>query len=237
MGPDCGTAIIAGVPLGFANAVRRGAIGVVGASGTGMQEVTCRIHQLGEGVSHAIGTGSRDVYDEIGGTTLLAGLELLARDPATRVIVIVSKPPAASVAERALAAVRKSGKPTVVLFLGADASRRRQRPSGRDARAGGGDRGRAGARHAGRAGGRARCLRASLPRSRGSRRRRSSCAGSIPAAPTAPKRSSCGEPPASRRGPTRRSTSALRFRTTPRAASTPRSTSAPTSSPSGGRIR
>ena len=90
MGPDCGTAIIAGVPLGFANAVRRGAVGVVGASGTGMQEVTCRIHQLGEGVSHAIGTGSRDVYEEIGGTTLLAGLELLARDPATGVIVIVS---------------------------------------------------------------------------------------------------------------------------------------------------
>jgi succinyl-CoA synthetase alpha subunit len=120
MGPDCGTAIIAGVPLGFANAVRRGAIGVVGASGTGMQEVTCRIHQLGEGISHAIGTGSRDVYDEIGGTTLLAGLELLARDPATRVIVIVSKPPATSVAERALAAVRKSGKPAAVLFLGAD---------------------------------------------------------------------------------------------------------------------
>jgi succinyl-CoA synthetase alpha subunit len=120
MGPDCGTAIVAGVPLGFANAVRRGAIGVVGASGTGMQEVTCRIHQLGEGVSHAIGTGSRDVYEEIGGTTLLAGLELLARDPATRVIVIVSKPPGRSVAERALAAVRTAGKPAVVLFLGAD---------------------------------------------------------------------------------------------------------------------
>ena len=120
MGPDCGTAIIAGVPLGFANAVRRGAIGLVGASGTGMQEVTCRVHELGEGISHAIGTGSRDVYDEIGGTTLAAGLELLARDPATRVIVIVSKPPAASVAERALAAVRKAGKPAVVLFLGAD---------------------------------------------------------------------------------------------------------------------
>lgn len=106
MGPDCGTALIAGVPLGFANAVRRGAIGIVGASGTGMQEVSCRIHALGEGVSHAIGTGSRDVYDEIGGTTLLAGLALLARDPGTRVIVIVSKPPAPAVAERALAAAR-----------------------------------------------------------------------------------------------------------------------------------
>lgn len=119
MGPDCGTALIAGVPLGFANAVRRGAIGIVGASGTGMQEVSCRIHALGEGVSHAIGTGSRDVYDEIGGTTLLAGLALLARDPGTRVIVIVSKPPAPAVAERALAAARACGKPVVVLFLGA----------------------------------------------------------------------------------------------------------------------
>jgi succinyl-CoA synthetase alpha subunit len=119
MGPDCGTAILGGVPLGFANAVRRGAIGVVGASGTGIQEVTCRIHALGEGVSHAIGTGSRDVYAEVGGATLVAGLELLGRDPATRVIAIVSKPPDAAVAERALAAARATGKPTVVLFLGA----------------------------------------------------------------------------------------------------------------------
>ena len=119
MGPDCGTAIIGGVPLGFANAVRRGAIGIVGASGTGMQEVTCRIHALGEGVSHAIGTGSRDVYEEIGGTTLLAGVDLLARDPGTRVVVIVSKPPSPTVADRALAAARACGKPVVVLFLGA----------------------------------------------------------------------------------------------------------------------
>ncbi|HSD52904.1 MAG TPA: acyl-CoA synthetase FdrA [Burkholderiales bacterium] len=123
MGPDCGTAIIGGVPLGFANAVRRGAIGIVGASGTGMQEVSCRIHALGDGVSHAIGTGSRDVYAEVGGTTLLAGLNLLARDPGTRVIVIVSKPPAPVVADRALAIARECGKPVVVLFLGAKLAR------------------------------------------------------------------------------------------------------------------
>jgi FdrA protein len=118
MGPDCGTALIAGIPLGFANAVRRGSIGLVGASGTGMQELSCRIHALGEGISHGIGTGSRDVSEEIGGTTLLQGIELLARDPATRVIVIVSKPPAPAVAERALAAARACAKPVVVLFLG-----------------------------------------------------------------------------------------------------------------------
>lgn len=118
MGPDCGTALIGGIPLGFANAVRRGAIGLVGASGTGMQELSCRIHASGEGISHAIGTGSRDVSAEIGGTTLLQGIALLAGDPATRVIVIVSKPPAPAVAERALAAARACGKPVVVLFLG-----------------------------------------------------------------------------------------------------------------------
>lgn len=118
MGPDCGTAIIGGVPLGFANAVRRGPIGLVGASGTGLQEVSVRVHELGEGVSHAIGTGSRDACEEVGGTTLLAGIELLARDAGTRVIAIVSKPPAPSVAQRALAAARACGKPVVVLFLG-----------------------------------------------------------------------------------------------------------------------
>lgn len=118
MGPDCGTAIIGGVPLGFANAVRRGSIGLVGASGTGLQEVSVRIHELGEGVSHAIGTGSRDACEEVGGTTLLAGIGLLARDAGTRVIVIVSKPPFPAVAARALAAARACGKPVVVLFLG-----------------------------------------------------------------------------------------------------------------------
>ncbi len=119
MGPDCGTAILGGVPLGFANAVRRGAIGLVGASGTGLQQASTRIHALGEGVSHAIGTGSRDVLDDIGGITLTMGLDLLARDASTRVIVIVSKPPAPRVMEAALARACACGKPVVVLFLGA----------------------------------------------------------------------------------------------------------------------
>jgi succinyl-CoA synthetase alpha subunit len=119
MGPDCGTAMLRGVPLGFANAVRRGGIGLVGASGTGLQEVMCRIHELGEGVSHAIGTGSHDVSAEIGGTTMRQGIDLLAADPATRVIAIVSKPPAAPVADAVLAQLARTGKPAVVLFLGA----------------------------------------------------------------------------------------------------------------------
>jgi succinyl-CoA synthetase alpha subunit len=120
MGPDCGTAIINGIPLGFANVVRRGAIGLVAASGTGLQEVTCRIHNLGAGVSQAIGTGGRDLRDEIGGLTMLAGLRALAGDDQTRVIVLVSKPPSPVVASRILELAAASGKPTVVHFLGAE---------------------------------------------------------------------------------------------------------------------
>jgi FdrA protein len=120
MGPDCGTAIIRGVPLGFANVVRAGGIGLVGASGTGLQEVMCRIHALGEGISHAIGTGSRDVHEAIGGATMCQAIDLLAADAATKVIGIVSKPPAATVADRVVRHATLAGKPCVVLFLGAN---------------------------------------------------------------------------------------------------------------------
>jgi FdrA protein len=120
MGPDCGTAIIRGVPLGFANLVRRGSIGLVGASGTGLQEVTCQIHRLGQGVSHAIGTGSRDVCEEIGGATMLQGVDLLAADADTKVIVIVSKPPSRVARERVLSRVSRIEKPVVICFLGSD---------------------------------------------------------------------------------------------------------------------
>ena len=119
MGPDCGTAIINGVPLGFANVVRRGDIGLVAASGTGLQEVTCRIHNLRGGISQAIGTGGRDLRDEIGGITMLQGLQALADDARTRVIVLISKPPSAAIGARIAEVAVGSGKPTVVHFLGA----------------------------------------------------------------------------------------------------------------------
>jgi len=120
MGPDCGTAIIHGTPIGFANVVRSGAISLVGASGTGLQEVTCQIHAMGEGVRHAIGTGGRDVGAEIGGISMLQAIDLLAADPGTRVIGIVSKPPAPEVTRRILERARAIDKPFTVLFLGAD---------------------------------------------------------------------------------------------------------------------
>lgn len=118
MGPDCGTALIGGAPLGFANAVRRGSIGVVGSSGTGLQEVTSLIHRLGGGVSHALGTGSRDLYAEVGGTTFLAAVDALAADPDTRVLVAIAKPGAPEVQARVLDRLAASGKPVVVYFLG-----------------------------------------------------------------------------------------------------------------------
>lgn len=118
MGPDCGTAIINGKPLGFANVVHRGSIGIVGASGTGIQEVSCCIHRLGGGISHAIGTGGRDLSDKVGGAMTMMGIEALAADPATAVLVVISKPPSPPVADRVIAALRHSGKPAVVHFVG-----------------------------------------------------------------------------------------------------------------------
>ncbi len=120
MGPDCGTALIGGIPLGFANVVRRGEIGVVAASGTGLQQVSCLVDRLGKGISHAIGTGGHDLRAEVGGITMSRGIEALAADPATKVIVLISKPPAAAVAGRVLEIARSTGKPVVVNFLGAD---------------------------------------------------------------------------------------------------------------------
>ena len=123
MGPDCGTAIIDGVPLGFANAVRRGRIGCIGASGTGLQQVTCLIDGLGEGVSQAIGVGGRDLTAEVGARTMLAALKMLARDRSTEVIVLIAKPPHPDVATRVLERAAKAKKPVVVNFIGAAAAK------------------------------------------------------------------------------------------------------------------
>jgi FdrA protein len=118
MGPDCGTAIIDGIPIGFANAVRRGRIGIAGASGTGLQQVTVLIDRAGEGVSQAIGVGGRDLDARVGGAMMLSAIERLAADAATEVLVLLSKPPAPEVAQRVLAAATSTGKPVVVNFLG-----------------------------------------------------------------------------------------------------------------------
>lgn len=118
MGPDCGTALLGGTALGFANAVRRGNIGIVAASGTGAQEVSTLVHRLGFGISHIIGTGGRDLAREVGGATMRAGIRLLAADPETSVLVLISKPPHPQVAAQVRAELAAAGKPAVVCFLG-----------------------------------------------------------------------------------------------------------------------
>jgi len=120
MGPDCGTAIINGVPLAFANAVNRGDIGIVAAAGTGLQEVSSLISNQGAGISQAIGTGGRDVKKEVGGIMFLEGLKALIQDPATRVIVLISKPPHESVLKNIGKALKGVRKPVIAVFLGAD---------------------------------------------------------------------------------------------------------------------
>jgi len=120
MGPDCGTAIINGVALGFANVVPRGPVGIVSASGTGLQEVGALLARLGVGITQAIGTGGRDLKEAVGGIMMLEGLRALQDDPETKAIVLVSKPPSVAIAERVLGQVKLSNKPTVACFLGAD---------------------------------------------------------------------------------------------------------------------
>lgn len=118
MGPDCGTALIGGTPLAFGNVVARGDIGLVSASGTGLQEVSCLIDRLGGGVSHGIGVGGRDLDERIGALGTLAAIDALERDPATKTIVLISKPPGQKVAEKVLARLARLKKRSVVCFLG-----------------------------------------------------------------------------------------------------------------------
>ena len=120
MGPGAGTAIIDGVALAFANRVRSGPIGVVAGSGTGLQEFTVLVHRGGSGISQGIGTGGRDLRVAVGGLTTRLGLELLAEDPDTKVIALLSKPPEKIVADQVLAQARECGKPVVVGFLGGE---------------------------------------------------------------------------------------------------------------------
>ena len=122
MGPDCGTAIINHVALAFANVIRKGPIGIVGASGTGIQEVTVILDKLGVGVSQVIGTGGRDLKKEVGGIMMIEGIKALQDDPLTEVIVLISKPPDREVARKVLSILKEGEKPSVVCFIGGDSN-------------------------------------------------------------------------------------------------------------------
>ncbi|KEY60500.1 acyl-CoA synthetase FdrA [Serratia sp. DD3] len=126
MGPDCGTASIAGAPLAFANVAPQGTIGIIGASGTGIQELMSQITLAGQGISHAIGLGGRDLTAEVGGISAISALRMLAADPQSRVLAFVSKPPAAEVRQRVIAEMKTLGKPVVALFLGTRAAKQQE---------------------------------------------------------------------------------------------------------------
>ncbi|WP_285775508.1 FdrA family protein [Microtetraspora sp. NBRC 13810] len=118
MGPDCGTAVIGGVGLGFANVLRPGPVGVVAASGTGAQQVTCLLDLAGVGVSHVLGVGGRDLSERVAGRSTLRALAALDADPATELIVLISKPPAPEVARAVLKTAAGLATPVVTAFLG-----------------------------------------------------------------------------------------------------------------------
>lgn len=118
MGPDCGTAVIGGAGLGFANVLRPGPVGLVAASGTGAQQVACLLDHAGVGVSHVLGVGGRDLSADVGGLSTLRALEALDADPATELIVLISKPPAPEVARAVAETVARLGTPVVTALLG-----------------------------------------------------------------------------------------------------------------------
>jgi FdrA protein len=118
MGPDCGTALIAGTPIAFANVVPRGDVGIVSASGTGLQEVSTLIARLGGGVSHGIGVGGRDLDERVGGLATLAAIDALERDAQTKKMVLVSKPPSPGVAAAVRDRLAKCRKPSFTAFMG-----------------------------------------------------------------------------------------------------------------------
>ncbi len=120
MGPDCGTALIGGTGLGFANAVPVGNIGLVSASGTGLQEVSSLIARHGGGVSHGIGVGGRDLSRDVGAAMTTSAIAALSRDPGTDSIIVISKPPDSDTARTMLEAVAQAQKPTIVCLIGAE---------------------------------------------------------------------------------------------------------------------
>lgn len=118
MGPDCGTAVLGGVALGFANAARAGSVGMVAASGTGAQQVMCLLDAAGAGLSHCLGVGGRDLSWTVGGRSTRQALAALADDPATESIIVVSKPPAAEVLDQVRSYAASLGKPVHWAILG-----------------------------------------------------------------------------------------------------------------------
>ena len=118
MGPDCGTAVVGGLGLGFANIVQPGPVGIVAASGTGCQQLLSLLDFAGVGVTSALGVGGRDLSAEVGGLATREALRRLDVDESVELIVLVSKPPAPEVAAEIESYVASLGTPVELALLG-----------------------------------------------------------------------------------------------------------------------
>ncbi len=118
MGPDCGTAVVGGLGLGFANALQPGPVGIVAASGTGAQQVSCLLDAAGVGVTAVLGVGGRDLSKAVGGRSTLAAMRMLDEHPATELVLVLSKPPDPTVAQRVTDAAAHLRTPSLLGFLG-----------------------------------------------------------------------------------------------------------------------
>jgi FdrA protein len=118
MGPDCGTAVVDGLGLGFANATSPGPVGIVAASGTGCQQLLALLDHAGVGVSSALGVGGRDLSSAVGGLSTREALRRLDADPSVELVVVVSKPPAADVAAELRTHAADLDTPVLFALLG-----------------------------------------------------------------------------------------------------------------------
>jgi len=117
MGPEAGTSILNGTVFGFGNRIRSGSVGIIGASGTGIQESSTMIDLFGEGISHAIGVGGRDLRNDIGGMMTMKTMEVFEDDPNTKAVLLVSKPVGDDVRNKIINKINNFSKKNYVLCL------------------------------------------------------------------------------------------------------------------------
>ncbi len=122
MGPDCGTAVIGGVALGFANVLQPLSngprVGIVAASGTGAQHLISLLDDAGVGISAVLGLGGRDLSETVGGRSAITALKMLDDDPGTDHIVLISKPPHPATADKVLQIANSGRTPVTTILLG-----------------------------------------------------------------------------------------------------------------------
>jgi FdrA protein len=118
LGPDCGTAVVGGIGLGFAHTLEPGPVGMVAASGTGAQQILCLLDAAGVGITAALGVGGRDLSAAVAGRSTRAALAALDDDSGTELVIVVSKPPADEVAVDVRAYAETLRTPVLFALIG-----------------------------------------------------------------------------------------------------------------------